>query len=304
MIAIFFPWRARFLALALLLLCIALSASAFEPLRNSQGLLWRVETPGQADSYLFGTMHATDPKILTLPTPVFEALQTVQSVVLEMEMTDLVQQKLGAAMLLVDGRRLDGILGRERFAALAQVGRLYGFGPEALTRLAPWAAMTVISIAPSEYRRIREGIQPLDQAIQTYAEKRGLPVHGLETVEEQISVFRDVPEPEQIALLDLAVRAHIGIEGWFVRMKDAYLTRDLGRLVALTREQTVGGDRQLMDSFEARLIEARNLRMAVRMAERLDAGAAFIAVGALHLPGEKGVVHLLELQGRRVTRLY
>ena len=296
--------RVGLLAPLLLLLCVAGSALAQEPLRHGQGLLWRVETPGKADSYLFGTMHATDPKIVRIPTPVLEAFRQSQSLTLEMVMTDAVQQKLGAAMVLSDGRRLDGIIGAQRFGALAQIGQLYGFQPAVMAHLAPWAAMTVISIAPSEYGRIREGIPPLDQALQNDAQARGLPVYGLETVEEQISVFQDVPEDEQIALLDLAIRSHVQIEGWFLQMKDAYLTRDLARLTNLMHEQTSGGDERVMRSFEARLIEARNIRMAVRMAERLDAGGAFVAVGALHLPGDKGVVHLLELQGRRLTRLY
>ena len=295
----------RLFAPFLLLLCVfAGSALAQEPLRHGQGLLWLVETPGKADGYLFGTMHATDPKIVTLPTQVHEAFRQARSLTLEMVMTDAVQQKLGAAMVLSDGRRLDGIIGAHRFNALSQIGHLYGFQPPVLAHLAPWAAMTVISIAPSEYGRIRQGVPPLDQELQNRAMARGLPVYGLETVEEQIAVFQDVPEPEQIALLDLAIRAHVNIEGWFVQMKDAYLTRDLARLTNLMHEQTSGGDQRLLRSFETRLIEARNIRMAVRMAERLDAGGAFVAVGALHLPGDKGVVHLLELQGRRLTRLY
>jgi uncharacterized protein YbaP (TraB family) len=38
--------------------------------------------------------------------------------------------------------------------------------------------------------------------------------------------------------------------------------------------------------------------------DRLEKGGAFIAVGALHLPGELGLVHLLEKQGRTLTRVY
>lgn len=295
----------RLLAPLLLLLCFAASAApAQEPLRHGQGLLWRIETPGKADSYLFGTMHATDPQIVTLPTQVLTALRAARSLTLEIVMSDAVQQTLGAAMVLTDGRRLQNIIGAHRFAALAQIGQLYDFQPPVLDHFAPWAAMTVISIAPSEYRRIREGVAPLDQALQDFAVTRGVPVHGLETVEEQIAVFRDVPEQEQIALLDLAIRSHANIEGWFQQMKAAYLTRDLARLTGLMNEQTSGGDLRLLQAFESRLIEARNVRMAVRMAERLDAGGAFVAVGALHLPGDKGVVHLLERQGRRLTRLY
>ena len=33
---------------------------------NGKGLLWKIETPGGAPSYLFGTMHMTDPRVTHL----------------------------------------------------------------------------------------------------------------------------------------------------------------------------------------------------------------------------------------------
>jgi hypothetical protein len=37
---------------------------------------------------------------------------------------------------------------------------------------------------------------------------------------------------------------------------------------------------------------------------RLDAGGAFVAVGALHLYGDRGILSLLRQQGYRITRVY
>ena len=44
--------------------------------------------------------------------------------------------------------------------------------------------------------------------------------------------------------------------------------------------------------------------MVERMAARLSEGKAFIAVGALHLPGDEGILNLLQRDGYRITRLY
>ena len=54
--------------------------------------------------------------------------------------------------------------------------------------------------------------------------------------------------------------------------------------------------------FEERIVTDRNRRMAERMQPMLTAGAAFVAVGALHLPGEEGIVALLREAGWTVTR--
>jgi len=42
----------------------------------------------------------------------------------------------------------------------------------------------------------------------------------------------------------------------------------------------------------------------LRMQRKLRRGAAFVALGALHLYGDKGVLALLEEDGYRSTRVY
>lgn len=291
-------------ALVIVLLAAALPAWAVEDLRHGQGLLWRVESPGTAPSYILGTMHSTDPEVLDLPDPVRQAFAQADSLALELVMDEAVHAQLGAAMLLSDGRSLDAILGAERFAAVTAAGALYGLPPQALRLFEPWAAMTVFSVSPTEFKRNAAGAVPLDQALQLEAQRLGKPVHGLESVSEQIEVFSGIPEDEQIALLDQVLRDHPKIEQWFERIKQAYLAQDVADIYALMTEQAAGADPELLEGFEDRLILARNETMAERMAGLLDAGNAFVAVGALHLPGERGILHLLELDGRRVERVY
>jgi uncharacterized protein YbaP (TraB family) len=54
-------------------------------------------------------------------------------------------------------------------------------------------------------------------------------------------------------------------------------------------------------AFEQRIILDRNKIMAERAAPILATGNVFMAVGALHLPGEGGVIELLRKQGFTVT---
>jgi uncharacterized protein YbaP (TraB family) len=51
------------------------------------------------------------------------------------------------------------------------------------------------------------------------------------------------------------------------------------------------------------MIGARNHRMVERMTKSFD-GGAFVAIGALHLPGEDGVLALLEQRGYAIKRVY
>lgn len=300
-----FPWaRLTLAAFGLLLLLLGRPDALATELPYGRGLLWKIEGAGAAPSYVLGTMHSSDPAVLDLPGPVKQAFAETRSMTTEMVIDAVVQQRMAAAMVLTNGRTLDQILGPERFAALARVAATYGFQPAQLQRLKPWAAMTIISLAPSEFARSKQGHRPLDEALQAAAEQRGRPIHGLETVDEQMAVFDDVPEAEQVALLDVALREHPNIEHWFTQMRNAYLARDTGALYRMMTAQAAGTDPALIAAFEDRLIDDRNHRMVARMRPLLTAGGAFIAVGALHLPGQVGVLSLLAQDGWRVSHVY
>jgi len=90
------------------------------------------------------------------------------------------------------------------------------------------------------------------------------------------------------------------------RLIEAYLARDLAGLWRISEQS--GGDgaeaKRLRAIFTRRLLEDRNIRMAERSEARLKEGGALIAVGALHLYGDAGILSLLEKRGYRVTRVY
>lgn len=56
------------------------------------------------------------------------------------------------------------------------------------------------------------------------------------------------------------------------------------------------------EAFRERLIDDRNHRMAERLIPLLDR-RLFVAVGAGHLPGEQGILRLLEQRGFTATRV-
>ena len=94
------------------------------------------------------------------------------------------------------------------------------------------------------------------------------------------------------------------IDWWWTTIKEAYLARDIGAIYQLMSESPMADDPELMQLFKERVIDQRNARMVERMMPRLAEGKAFIAVGALHLPGERGVLNLLDQRGYAITRVY
>lgn len=290
--------------LALLVLLIARPALPAAEVVNGQGLLWQIERPGALPSYLFGTIHISDERVLNLPQPVREAFEGANSATFEVIMTDEVTAKMAQAMVLSDGRTLDAIVDRALFEETTAAGRRYGIPPETLKLFKPWALATVFSVPKFELARTSAGDLPLDQWLQAEATRRGTPIYALESADEQIALFNDLPEADQVTFLAAAVESNGQIDAVFEEMTRLYLARDVGAIYHNMIEQTstLGGG--LAQTFLLRFNADRNRIMVERMAERLHAGGAFVAVGALHLPGDTGLLSLLEERGYTVQRVY
>jgi uncharacterized protein YbaP (TraB family) len=103
-----------------------------------------------------------------------------------------------------------------------------------------------------------------------------------------------------VALLRDAVDQFAGIDALNAELLAAYTRQDLAAMMALNEAAMATGDPRLAREFQRRLIVDRNHRMAERMEPYLRQGGAFVAVGALHLPGDQGLIRLLEQRGYSV----
>ena len=292
------------LGLAVVLFAVGRPAPAGAEMPYGQGLLWQIDGAGPAPSYLFGTMHTADEEVTALAPPVVDALERAQSLSLEVIMTPEARMSLAFAMMLSDGRTLEQVVGPDLFQRAVTAGRPYGFGQDQFRLFKPWAVMTLLSLPPSEVKRQAAGEKALDERLRDAATQRGLALHGLEQIDEQISMFNDMAEADQIAMLDATIAQSDQVEVMFEKMRAAYLDQNPAQIFEMMQAQQTGVDPGLVETFTERLLDARNERMAERMQPRLAEGGAFVAVGALHLPGEGGILKLLEGQGYQLTRLY
>jgi uncharacterized protein YbaP (TraB family) len=99
------------------------------------------------------------------------------------------------------------------------------------------------------------------------------------------------------------LRFHPQLLNEFETIIRTYLARDVAALLALD-EKFKSENPALKQAIMHRLLGQRNRRMVERMQPRLKEGNAFVAIGAGHLPGEDGVLHLLEQAGYQITRIY
>jgi len=269
--------------------------------RFARGLLWRLSRPGVSPSHVFGTIHVADPRVLDLPDPVMRVLSRSRRFYTENVQGEREAARFYEAAQFEDGRRLEPLIGSEAYAGVVSMLRGRQVTEEVIARLKPWAALVNFTFTPEGY-----GGTTLDQKLLEVAHQRQLRIMGLEGVEEQISVFDRVPLDTQVALL----KHTLAQRDYFISLVEpavqAWLKRDLAGIDALNQRIAA----QFPDMaghygiLYKRVVESRSIVMAHRLYMPLREGAAFVAVGANHLYGPKGILALIEEQGYKVERMY
>ncbi len=278
---------------------LALEAAAAE--RFTQGMLWRVSRSGVAPSHVYGTIHLADPRVLELPAPVLQALGRSRTYAMEVPNWEGHDWRMYEAAQLPAGQSLEKMIGSEALGKLrTELGRR-GIPEQLVPSLKPWAALANIAVTPEGYERAT-----LDQKLFELARSRRLRIEALEGTEEHIAVFDGIPLETQVAMLRHTLEQRDYLASMIEPTLQAWLKRDLagiravnGRIVA--RFPAMAPHYAL---FMRHLVDNRSVVMAHRLHVKLRAGGVFVAVGATHLVGESGLLHLIEEQGYRVQRIY
>jgi len=264
----------------------------------TQGLLWEIRAGNAAPSYLLGTMHSDDPRLLELPAQLERVLQSASSFTMEVIIDPLAMTELGQHMLLPPQESLADMLDARTWQRLVSAMRQRQVPEARLRRLRPWAVAMVLSM-PQQFSGLA-----LDLYLQQYAARLGKKLYGLESIEEQVAVFEGLSKAEQVQLLQTTLLQLPELPALIEALTAAYLAGDLAAMQALTDAQLAIGDAQFNRRFIRRLIDERNVKMLRRMQPRLREGGALIAVGAMHLPGERGLLRLLRDQGYELGAIY
>jgi len=265
---------------------------------GQQGILWAIQSGDAAPSYLLGTIHSGDDRVMALPSPVQDTLQRSTSFTMEMIPDAAALMKLSAAMLLQDGTDLRSLLGDALYAEVVAGMAEQGFPEAVVYRMKPWVVLSLLSTPRPESGSF------LDLKLYHTALAAGKPVFGLETPEEQIAVFNDISLSDQIHLIRQILDQRPNMKAMTEHILQLYLNRDLDTMFDFAKSYLSGADSGITDRFMKRLNDERNRRMADRMKTRMREGGAFFAVGALHLPGPQGLLALLEQEGFEVSPIY
>jgi uncharacterized protein YbaP (TraB family) len=191
---------------------------------------------------------------------------------------------------------------------VAEAARHRGLAPEDAARLRPWLLMMALRSPPCAARLNGPG---LDRLVMEAAGEAGVPLAALEPWDTLFRLFAGEDEERQLDMLRLSILDPAAAEGLLVATRESYFAGriaegwELTRLAADFRAKGARlPDPSALDSLRGALLTRRNAAwVPVIEAAAARSPRLVVAAGAAHLPGEDGVLRLLERQGWTVEPL-
>ncbi len=277
---------------------------------NQGPLVWKVTSrKSKKPSWLMGTMHVTDTRIATLSPAVEAKVKAARVMVLELrEVLNKQQLALKIAsfksvMNMPDGKSVWDVIPDDQEMLIRHNPAIAMMPANKIEHLQPWVLAQSLSSPFCEQLR-QPFKRSLDETLAHLAHDAGIPVLGLEEVAEQVRVMSGVSMKEQVEGLVAAAGRKTSADDLYITMVELYLNRQVSALMPLYARLPEDKNEHLEKTnakIMTALLDKRNIVMAKRARQYLDKGNAFIAVGALHLPGETGLVQLLRKAGYKVT---
>jgi len=243
-------------------------------------------------------MHSEDERVINLPDEINNAFTGAKIFAMEMVLDEKTTKEILRGMYFSDGRTLKSITSDKTYQLAVTEMAKKDMPEDLVNMMKPWAIFTVLSM-PEQ----KTGLF-LDALLYQSASKNGKKVIGLESMQEQLAVFDDMKIETQVSLLESTLENGEDLNKILDETTEIYLTRDLQKILDLNNRYMSLLDKEIADEFNQRLIIDRNKRMAERMKPLIEEGNAFIAIGALHLPGEGGVLSLLRKKGYKVKSAF
>lgn len=251
-------------------------------------LLWEISGNGlEQPSYLYGTIHLIGKSDFVVSNLVMEKFKSAEKLALEIKVDapDL-QLKMMQSMMMGEDTTLQMLLGDEYETVSRFMQDSLSINLQLFATIKPLFIQTL-----TLPKIIGEPIETYDFYFATLAQEDKKEIVGLETVDDQIKIFDRIPLKEQAKMLVELTSDYSAQKALFHKMIDLYKAQDIRGLHQCMLQQREYG------KYEEILINQRNRNWIPAIKKLIQPETVFIAVGAGHLPGKQGVIHLLEQEG-------
>lgn len=284
------------------LVVLLLNLAAFQAVHAGEKIfMWKVESP-KATAYILGTVHMMKKEMYPLDARIENAFRKSNAYALEFNINDVSKIQMDTMLSDVSYSGGDDIqkhVSKETYDTLQKKFAEYGLPFEYMTKFRPW--FLAITIETLEYQKL--GLDPMYGIDKYFLQKAegNKSIIELESFNSQMDLFRTMSEKDQELFLvytlndldDSRKNIDILLRAWTDGDSNAIEKMMFDRLK---------GDRQLSGIYE-KLFYERNRDMTDKISKLLSQkGTYFVAVGAGHLVGGRGIIELLSRKGYAVTQ--
>ena len=267
---------------------------------KSGSLLWKISGKDlPKPSYLLGTFHLKSGEYLDSIPGAKTALQSCEQIVGELNMSDMtgLQMQLQQAMLMTPDTTYKMLYSDEDYLFVnAEITSFMGAGLNQIGMLKPAAIqLAIITFAYTQYFPEMNPANTLDIRIQAEAIKEQKPVLSLETVEDQIYALFGVMNLQRQA--DVLLCSLKNLNHLLDLIPEQINDYDRGNLNHLYEQLEIDDICPSTPQETDALNKDRNNAWMQKLPDMMKEKSSFIAVGALHLAGEDGLLNLLEKLG-------
>jgi uncharacterized protein YbaP (TraB family) len=251
-------------------------------------VIWQISLPDQSGpvSFLFGTFHVRDRRAFNRLQQARHLMDQCKCVATEFDLGEIDHAALSALTQIQEDRYLDDLLRPSAWKKLLRHCReSLGLEAEDIRKMHPLILYNMLSLTHTQ----TDSELAVDEQIYQYAKEKGLDITGVEKFEDQLAVLRNVSLDVQVKQLTHLAKHFSRHRKKIKKMLHWYAEGNISRLYQAARKDSKG--------MRKILLYDRNRIMSDRIAQLTAHQACFIAIGAGHLAGEKGVLRLLKKKG-------
>ena len=284
-----------------------LTISAQNQKEYTGALLWKISGNGLTQpSYILGTHHLAHISFVDSIPGLKDAMSSTQQTVGELLMSEQVemQTKLQQAAMMPTGETYKTLLSADEYTTLdAGLKELFTVGLDQFSQFKPGmiSMLYTITLYTKNYPEFNPmAHEAIDAYVQRIAKENGKNSLGLETVEDQIyALFDAEPLKDQAKSLACAV----GNKDWAIKglnkLNECYKAKDLSGMYNLAFNDS-DDPCKMSQTYQSAINKDRNNKWLEKLPLIMKDKSSLIAVGALHLTGEEGLLYQLAKKGYKV----
>ncbi|WP_218311342.1 TraB/GumN family protein [Alteromonas antoniana] len=282
--------RIASLALASLLALPAYSAS-----------VWKV-SDGENTMYLGGTLHILSPQDYPLPEEYKTAYSQSDALVFETDIAALSTPEFAQKSLQMltygEGGSLKDDVSDDTLKQLETHLAARGVPVDRFMNLRP--ALVGISLSMIEFQRLGLTSQGVDKYYYTLGMGDGKAMHYLESPEQQLTFISKMGEGNEDAYVSYAIEDVKRMPEMLGDLKDDWREGDMASFYALSMEEFAD---EYPDIYDLLLTSRNNNWMPVLTDLMTTPETEFVLVGAMHIPGDTGLITQLKAKGYSVEQM-